>query len=211
MHSEYKVKRLTSLFQSCNHCGLPVINCICGRVPKLNTRAQLWIISSEREFYKPSNTARLLKLMNPNSTEIFLWERTKEPEELVSNLDKDIYQPYLLFPAEDEESKKRRVQFCHSEKTPAFVLIDGTWKEARRIFRKSDYLANLPIISLKPIQKSKYHLRKGAPAGNLCTIEAAIEALRINGETENVLMLENGYDLFLKGYMAGISGHATRN
>jgi len=158
----YKVKQITSLYESCDECGLPIINCICNKSPKVKTKAKLWILSSEREFYRPSNTARLLKLINPDSTEIFLWERTKSPEQLIEKISMEKYSVFVLFPTENEESEKRKVQFKLTDKIPAFIILDGTWKEARRIFRKSDFLQGLPIVSIEANYASNYDLRRGA-------------------------------------------------
>ena len=83
MDSKFKVKQITKLYESCNKCGLPIINCICNIVPKIETKAKIWILSSEKEFSRPSNTARLLKLVNQKSTELFLWERKNIPEKLI--------------------------------------------------------------------------------------------------------------------------------
>lgn len=86
MDSRFKVKQITKLYESCERCGLPVINCICSIVKKINTKAKIWILSTEREFRRPSNTARLLKLADPDSTELFLWERTNHPKNLFNIL-----------------------------------------------------------------------------------------------------------------------------
>ncbi len=210
MDKTYKVKQITSLYESCNECGLPTINCICNKSATVRTKAKLWILSSEREFYRPSNTARLLKLINPESTEIFLWERTKSPEQLITNISKGDYRPFVVFPAETEELEKRTVQFEPTGKIPAFIIIDGTWKEARRIFRKSDFLNGLPIVSIERNYASNYDLRRGAVSGNLCTIEAAIEILKINGEAYSAEVMNDYYNMFLKGYKASVSGHSVK-
>jgi DTW domain-containing protein YfiP len=212
MDYTYKVKPISSAYDSCNKCGLPIINCICDKSSKIKTSAQIWIISTEREFYRPSNTARLLKLINPDSTEIFLWERTKKPQELMEYINDEKHETYLLFPVEEEEEEAqcRKVENISTGKIPAFVLIDGTWKEARKILRKSDYLNKLPRISLEPNFKSQYDLRRGATDGNLCTIEAAIEVLKINNEIENSQAIYQFYKLFLKSYKAGASGHKLK-
>jgi len=211
MNSNYKVKQITSLHTSCNQCGLPTINCICDKSLKIKTEAKIWILSTEKEFYRPSNTARLLTLINKASTEIFLWERTKVPEKLIANLNNEIYDPFLLFPADNYETTMRKVEYKSIGKIPAFIIIDGTWKEARKIFRRSPYLEKLPIISLVPDLKSKYDLRRGASPGNLCTIETAIETLKLNEEIENAQIVNDFYTLFLKSYKAGSSGHKLSN
>lgn len=210
MQRDYKVKQITSLYDSCNDCGLSIINCICKNAPQIKTDSKIWILSTEREFYRPSNTARLLELANPESTEIFLWQRNKRPEKLVENIQDEQYDVYLLFPAYDEESKSRKVIYEKTGKISAFILIDGTWKEARKIYIKSDYLKKLPIISLEPNYQSKYDLRRGGK-GNLCTIEAAIEALKLNGEIESSKPIEDFYNLFLRNYKASASGDKLKD
>ena len=211
MEKNYRIKQITNLYESCNKCGLPCINCICNKSAKVNSKAKLWILSSEREFYRPSNTARLLKLINPDSTEIFLWERTKDPKQLIENIRMEKQRTFILFPAENEELEKRKVQFQSTEKIPAFIIIDGTWKEARKIFRKSDFLKGLPIVSIEPHYASNYDLRRGAAEGNLCTIETAIEILKTNREMETAQAIDDYYKLFLKSYKAGASGHKIKS
>ncbi|AQS10342.1 DTW domain protein [Clostridium saccharobutylicum] len=206
MDFKFKVKQVTKLYESCNKCGLPTINCICNIVPKIETKTKIWILSTEREFSRPSNTARLLKLVNPESTELILWERTNAPEKLIEYINSEEYEIYILFPMENDDLSESKFEYKSSEKIPAFIILDGTWKEARRILRKSDYLKNLPRVSLNTIHKSEYTLRRGASEGELCTIEAAIEVLQLNYELENAKLIKDVFDLFIKSFKAGANG-----
>lgn len=221
MDSRFKVKQITKLYESCDKCGLPIINCICNIVPKIKTKSKIWILSTEREFHRPSNTARLLKLVNPDSTEFFLWERTKSPEKLIEHINNNFFQTYILFPIDDDLQEKdfinmnlsnnwnidyKQSKYEISYKTPAFILLDGTWKEAAKMFRRSEYLKNITKISLKPSYNSEYTLRKGASNGELCTVEAAIEILKLNGELENAKIIKDVFDLFMKSFKAGFNG-----
>jgi DTW domain-containing protein YfiP len=172
----------------------------------MKTNAKIWILSTEREFSRPSNTARLLKLVNPESTELIHWERTKAPEKLIKYINSEEYEIYILFPTDENELSERKVQDKNSGKIPAFIILDGTWKEAAKILRKSDYLKKMPRISLNPIQKSEYTLRRGASGAELCTIEAAIEVIKLNGEIEKAQVVKDTFDLFLKSFKAGVSG-----
>ncbi|MDP4145482.1 MAG: tRNA-uridine aminocarboxypropyltransferase [Bacillota bacterium] len=211
MDYEYKVKQISSSYESCNVCGLSVINCICGKVSKVKTRSMIWILSTEREFHRPSNTARILKLVNPVSTEIFLWERTKEPKKLIDNINDERYETYLLFPVEAEMQEGNKAEHKRAGKIPAYIIIDGTWKEARKILRKSDYLNKLPTISLQPGFNSQYALRRGIEEGNLCTIEAAIEVLKRENEIEDSICIKSAFDLFMKSYKASTCGHILKD
>lgn len=206
MDSKFKVKQITKLYESCNKCGLPIINCICNISPRIETKTKIWILSTKREFSRPSNTARLLKLINPESTELILWERTNAPEKLIKYINSLEYEIYILFPIDNDDLSERKFEYKTPEKTPVFIILDGTWKEARRILRKSDYLNKLPKISLDPIHKSEYTLRRGASEGELCTIEAAIEVLKLNYEFKNAHLIKGVFDLFIKSFKAGANG-----
>jgi len=211
MDSKFKVKQSTKLYESCNRCGLPIISCICNVVPKIETKAKIWILSMEREFCRPSNTARLLKLANPESTELILWERTNAPKKLIEYINSIEYEIYVLFPMENDDLSERKFEYESSERTPAFIILDGTWKEALKMLRKSDYLKKLARISLNPIHKSEYTLRRGASNGELCTIEAAIEVLKLNYEFENAQLIKGVFDLFIKSFKAGANGLKLKN
>jgi DTW domain-containing protein len=204
-----KVKQITRLYESCNQCGLPTLTCICKMVTPVNTKAKFWIVASEREFYRPSSTGRLLKLINPNSTEIFLWERTNPSLKLIENINSYKGRTYLLFPAESNNSDQKTSDDLKDGEN-AFILIDGTWKEARKIFRKSDYLKDLPLLSIEPNYKSKFSLRKGGVEGTFCTIETAMETLIITGEIEHEQIIREYFNIFLKHYIAGVSSHLPR-
>lgn len=206
MNSKFKVKQITKLYESCSKCGVPIINCICNIVPRIETKAKILILSTEREFSRPSNTARLLKLVNPESTELILWERTNTPKKLIEYINSEEYEIYILFPTENDDLSERKFKQESSEKIPAFIILDGTWKEAGKILRKSDYLKKLPRISLNPIHKSEYTLRKGASEGELCTIEAAIEVLKLNYEFDDAHLIKGAFDLFVKSFKAGVNG-----
>lgn len=62
-------------------------------------------------------------------------------------------------------------------KRPLFVLLDATWTEARKMFRKSPYLDALPVLSLTPAQLSRYRLRRSTRGEHLCTAEVAAMCL----------------------------------
>lgn len=206
MDKDFKIKQITRLYESCNQCGLPTLTCICDLVYPINTKAKFWVLASKSEFYRPSSTGRLLKLINPKATEIFLWERTSPCLKLIENIATYQGRTFLLFPAENEDLASRTVDNLQ-EGENAFILIDGTWKEARKIIRKSGYLKNLPLVSIKPDYESKFILRRGRVEGTLCTIEAAMEVLKITGEIEGQQIIEEYFNLFLKHYKAGVNSH----
>ncbi len=67
-------------------------------------------------------------------------------------------------------------------KHPLFVLLDATWQQARKIFRKSPYLNHLPALSLQPKQLSHYRLSRSTRDDHLCTSEVATLCLALCSE-----------------------------
>ncbi|MEN8078908.1 tRNA-uridine aminocarboxypropyltransferase [Clostridioides difficile] len=200
-------KQITKACENCNMCGLPSITCICNYITEVKTEAKFIILSTEKEVSRNTNTAGLLKLINNKSTEIFIWKRGEDSKEILEYINNDIYKVYLVFPIINEEMETRKVDYIKDNHIPVFIIVDGTWKEAWKIVRKSEYLNGLSILPLETNRCSKFTLRRGQEEGNLCTIEAAIELLKINGEEGLSKKIDIYFDLFLKGYKAGASGH----
>lgn len=200
-------KQITRICENCSKCGLPIITCICKSIKEVETKAKFVILSSEKEVYRNTNTANLLKQINTKSTEIIIWKRGEIPSSILSYINNDIYNVYLVFPIMNKEMEIRKAKYNKDNNTPVFIIVDGTWREAWKIIRKSDYLKNLLILSLETNRVSKFTLRRGQEEGDLCTIEAAMELLKINDEDILSEEINKGFELFLKSYKAGASGH----
>jgi len=87
-------------------------------------------------------------------------------------------------------------------KRPLFVLLDGTWSEARKMFRKSPYLDQLPVLSLHPEQLSTYQLRRSTNSKHFCTAEVASLCLTLAGETCAADTLSAWLDVFSHHYLS---------
>jgi DTW domain-containing protein YfiP len=88
-----------------------------------------------------------------------------------------------------------------SPKRPLFVLLDGTWSEASRMFRKSPYLDALPVLSLQSEQLSRYRLRRAQRDDHFCTSEVGALCLELAGETHAAQTLEAYLDVFTNHYL----------
>lgn len=200
-------KQITKVCNNCDKCGLPIITCICNEITKVTSEAKFIILSSEKEVFRNTNTASLLKLINFKSTEIVIWRRGEKPNEILKYIDNNIFDTYLIFPSVNEEMEKRKISYTKTNNIPIFIIVDGTWKEAWKIIKKSEYLHNIPLLPLETNKISKFTLRKGQEEGHLCTIETAIELLKINKEENISNKIEKDFILFLDSYKAGSSGH----
>ena len=87
-------------------------------------------------------------------------------------------------------------------KIPLFVMLDGTWREAKKMFR-SPYLQTLPVLGIQPEKGSEYQLREAAHLHQLCTAEVGIEILKLAEDHIAAQALAEYFLLFRERYLAG--------
>ncbi|GAB3529437.1 tRNA-uridine aminocarboxypropyltransferase [Photobacterium alginatilyticum] len=189
---------------SCSRCGFQH-NCICHAEPRLNSKARFILLTHPKELGKDTNTGELMLRTLPDSQR-YTWDRVNPPAALLDELRAPGNQPWLLFPS-DEEHPAAKYQ-REAGKQPLFILLDATWQEARKMVRKSPWLAQLPRLSLSPSSASAYQLRRNQQTGNLCTCEAGIALLELLGEVDQATQLNEYFQAFIDTFHADKSGHA---
>ncbi|MGP9796436.1 tRNA-uridine aminocarboxypropyltransferase [Halomonas sp. 86] len=191
----------------CEGCNLPALNCLCPYQVKADSHAQVWLLTHPLEHYKPTNTGRLIGDVLAQ-TQVFTWYRTVPDAQLTELLADPRYVPFVIFPDDQPDYADRVVGMdaVHSAKQasriPVFIILDGTWRQARRMFRKSAYLDALPVLPLHTERETRYRLRKPASKAHLCTAEVAIELLRQGGDNNAAAVLDDYFDVFNDSYAA---------
>ena len=187
----------------CPRCGFQH-NCICHAEPTLSCPHVYVLLTHPKEMGKDTNTGQLMERSLPHCQRQ-IWDRVNPPQALLEMLDDPHYQQWLLFPGDD----KVPAQPFHSpqDKTPLFVLLDATWQEARKMIRRSPWLASLPRLELTPGTGSSYALRRNQQPGNLCTCEAGIALLETAGFHQDARQLQQYFDHFTGVFQAEKSGH----
>ncbi len=190
-----------SRLSHCEGCRLVITHCMCSLRSALPTRAGVCLIMSDIEPLKPSNTGWLIADVVPD-TAAFGWARTVVDPALLVMLADPQWQPYLVFPGELVAAERVVTEMAvQAGKRPLFVLLDATWPEARKMFRKSPYLDGLPVLSLQPDQLSRYRLRRSQRDAHLCTSEVAALCLALAGEARAAQTLEAYLDVFTSHYV----------
>jgi DTW domain-containing protein YfiP len=100
-----------------------------------------------------------------------------------------------------QKGEKAQDVQAQAGKRPLFVLLDATWIEARKMFRKSPYLDHLPVLSLHSEQLSRYRLRRSQREHHFCTSEVAALCLELAGEAHAAQTLEAYLDVFTDHYL----------
>ena len=177
---------------------------MCALRPSVQTRSGVCLLMADIEALKPTNTGWLIADLVPD-TFAFGWARTEIDPALPALLSDPQWQPYVVFPGE-YAAKERVVQKIapadqQTGKRPLFILLDATWTEARKMFRKSPYLDHLPVLSLQPEQISQYKLRRSHRDDHFCTSEVAALCLNLAGELLVEQLLTAYLDVFTHHYL----------
>ncbi|NDL63944.1 tRNA-uridine aminocarboxypropyltransferase [Acerihabitans arboris] len=212
----YRLDRATRPYRArgcrvlrCEGCLLPQAVCLCDSILPATSASRFCLIMFDSEPLKPSNTGRLIADILPD-TQAFLWSRTEPNPALLSAITDPARQPYVVFPAHNVAPGRRVVRQIDAHgKPPLFILLDGTWSEAGKMFRKSPYLADFPILSLTLDTLSAYRLREAHGEGHHCTAEVAATLLLQAGDDAAAQNLSALFTLFRGRYLAGKSHHRT--
>ena len=190
--------------ERCAGCRLLPSHCLCALRPVVPTRAGVCLLMADIEPLKPSNTGWLIADVVPD-TFAFGWSRTTPDPALLALLADPQWQPLVVFPGE-YVAPERVVHGVPSPRggagrRPLFILVDGTWTEARKMLRRSPYLDALPVLSLQPAQVSQYLLRRSRRTDHFCTSEVAALCLDLAGDTSAASALEVYLDVFTHHYL----------
>ena len=193
--------------ERCAGCRLVPSHCLCELRPSVRTRAGVCLLMADIEPLKPSNTGWLIADVVAD-TFAFSWARTATDPALLTLLSDPAWQPYVVFPGEyaTPERVVHTVQppdtlGAETGKRPLFVLLDGTWAEARKMFSRSPCLNHLPVLSLQPDQVSQYKLRRSRRDDHFCTSEVAALCLNLAGEHVAEQALAAWLDVFTHHYL----------
>ncbi|MBL4629752.1 MAG: DTW domain-containing protein [Paraglaciecola sp.] len=200
----YKVKR-------CEECLIPEERCICALRPTITSRSAFCMVMYKNEYYKPTNTGKLIAdVIHDNHA--FRWDRVAPDPALIALLKNPKYVPIIVFPQQYAQADRcidspQDLAEIQQGKTPLFIMLDGTWREASKMFKSASF-EHLPVLGIQPEKASIYQLREAAHEHQLCTAEVAIEVLKMAGDNHAALALGEYFYQFKKAYIAG-KGHLT--
>jgi len=189
--------------EKCEGCRLVLSHCLCAERPCVPTRAGICLLMADIEALKPTNTGWLVADVVPH-TFAFGWARTEVDPALLALLADPQWQPVVVFPGEyaaPERVVDTVAPVSESGRRPLFILLDATWNEARKMFRKSPYLDLFPVLSLRPDEVSRYTLRRSQRGDHFCTSEVAALCLDLAGDARAAQALGAWLDVFTHHYV----------
>ncbi len=161
----------------CSQCKKALKACICQWISPIDSTTELVILQHPSEEKRPLGTARILSLSLPK-TRVLVGEDFTDNETLNRLLDDDI-ETSVLFPGERAFVLPTQRSSELSTSAKRFILIDGTWKKAYKIWQLSTNLHSLPQVRLPEELQGDYRIRKAPSENSLSTVEAGYHLLSI--------------------------------
>lgn len=175
----------------CTHCGFILVRCLCSTLKPIINATHLIILQHPSEVNHALNTVALMNKSFQNITVITGEDFSKN--ETLNYLIAE-KKPALLFPTAQSSVLKSSAEI----KIDSLILIDGTWKKARKIFLLSKNLHSLPALRLETEQKSQYLIRSSKKENSLSTLEASLCALVILEQELNTTSLQESFQKMIQ-------------
>lgn len=190
---------------ACPRCRLQ-FQCLCSAVPSLSAPLQLSLLTHDNEWQRETNTGRWLT-QSLDGCQAYSWSRVAANQALQARIAQPNTRSFLVYPTEESIDLATALRSLNQHESAHFIVLDATWQEARKMERKSPWLAELPRVHLSINQPSAYRLRRNQHTGNLCTLEVGLELLRQVDAQPQADSLEQFYHHAMNVFQADKSGH----
>ena len=164
-----------------SHCRFPTMICICAvaadcaiqygspSVPPID----FMLVLHPHENRRTVGTARILKYCLARSLRSII----SDGADLDSRIGSFQKPPILLFPGGEPITDNIAPR-------SDIVILDGTWTEAKAMFRESPWLKSLPRYSFKSEKPSRYKIRRQPAQHCLSSLESVVEVLKLDPASE---------------------------
>ena len=156
----------------CEHCQRPLAVCICPYLVKLQAPCRLLILQHPSEQKQALATVPLLQLcIEP--LDVLVGEEFADHEQIQTLLKKP-ESCRVLFPSVESVEWDVSQAAKSSEQIETLIIIDGTWRKAKRIWHMNPWLSQLSSVYLSHVPKSEYLIRSSSVEGGVSTLEAVM-------------------------------------
>ncbi len=142
--------------------------CLCAEVPRVETRTRFLVVRHEREAWRSSNSARVAALALPRLSIVPYGGRD-------TPLDEARFRAagtWLLFPGSPPPPPG-------TPPPETLVVVDGSYRQARRIVHHVESIRGLPRLSLPGPPPEAPRARQPPTKDGMGTLEAIAAAVRL--------------------------------
>ena len=164
----------------CSACQYPAVVCVCSVITQIAVDVEIIILQHPSEKNRAKNTARLVSLVIPDAN-VVVGESAADFEQIKQRLvDRESAgaRAAVLFPSPESTILSENFESA-SNIIQTLILIDGTWRKAKKMWQLNPWLWTLAVFRLEAGSKSRYRIRKGSQAGGLSTLDAVALTLEI--------------------------------
>jgi len=197
----------------CPDCVLVKKFCVCESLKTLSCEVpgyRVAVLMNQREQYRSSNTAKVIERVVGGETYIDgledYWARFEALMEEYSG------RSFVLFPSENSiefESLQGYLKASdRKSKDVLIIVVDGTWRQARRLNQKIS--THVPRVKITPTTLSKFLCRRQTRVDRVCTAEALSLLLLDMGFSEASKQMDAGISTLVEGFNMQCYGAALR-
>ena len=170
--------------QRCEGCDRPIAVCLCDAWVSLVSPVKVVILQHPSERKQALATVPLLQhCLSP----LAVWsgeDFSQQPQ--ITQWLADPAGVRVLFPAPaaepwlcsaSETGHENLVPVYQSANIHTLIVLDGTWRKAKRIWHLNPWLQALPCACLEGLPESDYRIRASQIEGGVSTLEAVVAAL----------------------------------
>lgn len=156
----------------CPRCWIRVAFCICPEVPQVATRTEIILVRHEREAWKSTGTARVALQALTHARLLEYGEDGSATDDALRAMGEG---SHVLFPDVGAEVT------AHAPVEPPkrLVVLDGTWRQTRRMLKRLPSLDAAPRLKLPPKFLAPLRLRESQDPMGRSTLEAIADAVEL--------------------------------
>lgn len=185
----------------CPHCGVHTNICVCDVCDAVADAPPLWVLQHPAEVAHSKGTLRVANACLP-ALSVLIGE---QPDAFSTLSARSVRVPMgVLFPI----SSSQPIETSDTSAIAEWVVIDGTWRKALKLFLSNPWLQVLPQFHFQAPPTSVYHIRKASRKDSLSTAEAIAYLLeQVNPEID-VNPLRRGVGALVQRHFAARPGTA---
>ena len=186
----------------CPHCLMAEFACFCHNRENQASPIEFILLFHRDEIHKPTNSGRLIADLFPNDTQAYLWSRTEPSQALLEHIESKQGNCTILFPNTETAQIQKRQQRSVAPSSNqgagkhTFIILDGTWKQASKMFHQSEWLKDIPHFEINSEAQRSFLVRHSSHQMQFATAEVTAMLLDTLGHSEHSQRLLNYYQAF---------------
>jgi len=157
----------------CYVCHRAKVACLCGRIERQANQIKVIVLQHPDEARHAKGSAIIAEL-GLRQYQCWVGENFTQHEKLNALIKNRADEIRVLYPAE----QALELGAVNNSPVEYLIIIDATWRKARRIWECNTHLHGLMCVALSAEKTSNYRIRKVPQVGYLSTVESIVEGLR---------------------------------